>query len=415
MPRIIFHIDVNSAYLSWSAVEQLKNGAETDLRKIPAIIGGDRASRHGVVLAKSISAKKYGIRTGEPVVDAIRKCPNLVIAPPDHRLYSDYSRKLMTFLRGYTDQIEQVSVDECYMDFTEIAPRFPSPMEGALEIKNEVRRQFGFTVNVGISENKLLAKMASDFEKPDRVHSLFPEEIEEKMWPLPVEALFMVGRATARRLREINLNTIGDLAKADRAFLRKILKSHGDTIWRYANGIDDSPVVPESRVPQKEIGNSTTVGHDVDSAGEAHSILLALTEMVSRRLRKMGRFASVAAVSITTSEFLRYGHQMRLNTATDSTSDIYRHVCMLFDEVWRGEKIRHLGVSLSGLSSECEISMNLFSQDTSGSERAADSAVDLIRERFGEQAIMRGTFVGRSDRIQGGIRSGSHTAPGGRR
>ena len=194
MPRIIFHIDVNSAYLSWSAVEQLKNGAETDLRKIPAIIGGDRASRHGVVLAKSISAKKYGIRTGEPVVDAIRKCPNLVIAPPDHRLYSDYSRKLMTFLHGYTDQIEQVSVDECYMDFTEIAPRFSSPMEGALEIKNEVRRQFGFTVNVGISENKLLAKMASDFEKPDKVHTLFPDEIKEKMWPLPIVELFMAGR-----------------------------------------------------------------------------------------------------------------------------------------------------------------------------------------------------------------------------
>ena len=211
MPRIIFHIDVNSAYLSWSAVEQLTNGAETDLRKIPAIIGGDRASRHGVVLAKSISAKKYGIRTGEPVVDAIRKCPNLVIAPPDHRLYSDYSRKLMTFLRGYSDQIEQVSVDECYMDFTEIAPRFSSPMEGALEIKNEVRRQFGFTVNVGISENKLLAKMASDFEKPDKVHTLF----------------------------QIHL------------------KSHGRKLWEFANGMDNSPVEPV----RQEAKESATLLH----------------------------------------------------------------------------------------------------------------------------------------------------------
>ncbi len=411
----IMHIDANSAYLSWTAVKMLADGYGRDIRRLPSAIAGDPQSRHGVILAKSIPAKKYGVQTGESLFEARRKCPGLLVFPHDFSLYLSFSDAMYRILYGYSPVIQRYSVDECYLDYSGSEAKFGPPVRCAFEIKDRIRDELGFTVNIGVSSNKLLAKMASDFEKPDRVHSLFPEEIEEKMWPLPVEALFMVGRATARRLREINLNTIGDLAKADRAFLRKILKSHGDTIWRYANGIDDSPVGPESRVPQKEIGNSTTVGHDVDSAGEAHSILLALTEMVSRRLRKMGRFASVAAVSITTSEFLRYGHQMRLNTATDSTSDIYRHVCMLFDEVWRGEKIRHLGVSLSGLSSECEISMNLFSQDTSGSERAADSAVDLIRERFGEQAIMRGTFVGRSDRIQGGIRSGSHTAPGGRR
>ncbi len=230
---IIFHIDVNSAYLSWSAVEQLKNGAETDLREIPAIIGGDQQSRHGVVLAKSVPAKKYGIRTGEPVANAFRKCPNLVSIPPDHKMYSRYSHALMDFLKTYTPDIEQMSVDECYMDFTGIANRFVSPVEGAMEIKNEVYRRFGFTVNVGISSNKLLAKMASmdftgianrfvspvegameiknevyrrfgftvnvgissnkllakmasDFEKPNKVHTLFPEEIQVKMWPLPV-------------------------------------------------------------------------------------------------------------------------------------------------------------------------------------------------------------------------------------
>ena len=186
---IIFHIDVNSAYLSWTAVEQLKHGAEVDIRTIPAIIGGDQKSRHGVVLAKSIPAKKYGIHTGEPVVNAFRKCPNLRMEPPDHRLYHQYSEKLMDFLRSYTDRIEQVSVDECYMDFTGIAGRFHSPVEGALEIKNEVYRRFGFTVNIGISGNKLLAKMASDFEKPNKVHTLFPEEIPEKMWPLPIGEL----------------------------------------------------------------------------------------------------------------------------------------------------------------------------------------------------------------------------------
>ena len=166
--RIIFHIDVNSAYLSWTAVEQLKNGAKVDIRTIPAIIGGDQKSRHGIVLAKSIPAKKYGIRTGEPVANAFRKCPNLKSYPPDHQMYREYSRRLMDFLRTYTTHIEQVSVDECYMDFTEIADRFTSPVEGANEIKDEVYKRFGFTVNVGISSRKVLAKMASDFEKPNK-------------------------------------------------------------------------------------------------------------------------------------------------------------------------------------------------------------------------------------------------------
>ena len=181
MTPIIFHIDVNSAYLSWTAIEKLKNGSEVDLREIPCIIGGDQMSRHGVVLAKSIPAKRYGIRTGEPVANAFRKCPNLVMEPPNHKLYSIYSRKLMEFLLTYTPDIEQVSVDECYMDFTGIASHFHSPVDAALEIKNAVYEKFGFTVNIGISSNKLLAKMASDFEKPNKVHTLFPQEIQVKM------------------------------------------------------------------------------------------------------------------------------------------------------------------------------------------------------------------------------------------
>ena len=206
--RIIFHIDVNSAYLSWTAVEQLKNGAGVDIRTIPAIIGGDQKSRHGIVLAKSISAKKYGIRTGEPVANAFRKCPNLKTYLPDHQMYREYSRKLMEFLRTYTTHIEQVSVDECYMDFTEIADRFTSPVEGASEIKDEVYKRFGFTVNVGISSRKVLAKMASDFEKPNKVHTLFPEEVPAKMWPLPIGELFMAGRSSVETMKKLEIYTI---------------------------------------------------------------------------------------------------------------------------------------------------------------------------------------------------------------
>ena len=242
MSHIIFHIDVNSAYLSWTAVEQLKNGADVDIRTIPAIIGGDRESRHGIVLAKSPSAKKFGIRTGEPVVNAFRKCPNLHMDPPNHRMYREYSRRLMDFLKTYTPEIEQVSVDECYMDFTGIAQRFSSPVEAAYEIKARVYEKFGFTVNVGISTNKLLAKMASDFEKPNRVHTLFPEEVKEKMWPLPVSELFMAGKSSVAILEKLEIRTIGELAQTDPKLLEFHLKSHGRTLWEFANGIGDAKV-----------------------------------------------------------------------------------------------------------------------------------------------------------------------------
>ena len=263
MQQIIFHIDVNSAFLSWTAVEQLKNGAEEDLRTIPSIIGGDQESRHGVVLAKSISAKKYGIVTGEPVANAFRKCPNLVMAPPNHKMYTEYSKRLMQFLReNYTDEIEQASVDECYMNFTGIAHRYASPVAAAFEIKDAVYKEFGFTVNVGISVNHLLAKMASDFEKPNKVHTLFPEEIPAKMWPLPVSELYMAGKSSVEVLHKLEIRTIGELAKTDPDLLELHLKSHGRTLWEFANGKAGDKVVRE-RVENKGIGNSTTLPKDV--------------------------------------------------------------------------------------------------------------------------------------------------------
>ena len=392
MPRIIFHIDVNSAYLSWSAVEQLKNGAETDLRKIPAIIGGDRASRHGVVLAKSISAKKYGIRTGEPVVDAIRKCPNLVIAPPDHRLYSDYSRKLMTFLRGYTDQIEQVSVDECYMDFTELVGRYPTPVDGAMEIKEEVKKRFGFTVNIGISSNKLLAKMASDFQKPDQIHTLFPEEVPQKMWPLPISSLFMAGHASVAVLQKLDIHTIGDLARMDPAILSLHLKSHGKMLWEYANGIDNSSI--ESEPSQaKGIGNSTTLASDLTTAQEAYSILLQLSTKVGHRLEKAGQSANNLCVEIKYATFDKYTRQMPLSSPTQDGKKLYHAACHLFDTLWNGNPIRLLGIRAGKLTDADEpVQLDLFSYDPKAieKEQKMERAMDKIREKFGKDLIQKG-------------------------
>jgi phosphoglycerol geranylgeranyltransferase len=222
--RLIFHIDVNSAYLSWEAVYRLQQGAEIDLRTIPSVVGGDVESRHGIVLTKSIPAKKYGIQTGETLFTARQKCPDLVVVPPHYELYMLCSNAMVNILKEYTPTIQRYSVDECFLDFTSMENFYEDPVELAYTIKDRIRNELGFTASVGISNNKLLAKMGSDIKKPDAVITLFPIEIKDKMWPLPVEDLFMVGRATLTKLHNLNIFTIGDLANFDLKILKEKLK-----------------------------------------------------------------------------------------------------------------------------------------------------------------------------------------------
>ena len=393
--RIIFHIDVNSAYLSWTAVEQLKNGAGVDIRTIPAIIGGDQKSRHGIVLAKSISAKKYGIRTGEPVANAFRKCPNLKSYPPDHQMYREYSRRLMDFLRTYTTHIEQVSVDECYMDFIEIADRFTSPVEGANEIKDEVYKRFGFTVNVGISSRKVLAKMASDFEKPNKVHTLFPEEVPVKMWPLPIGELFMAGRSSVETMKKLEIYTIGDLANTDPAILELHLKSHGRKLWEFANGLDDSEV-ESVRAEAKGVGNSTTLPKDLTTEEEALSVLKNLAASVGRRLRKAGQKAGMVSVEIKYYTFNQVSHQKQMERQTNQDMDIYQTAVDLFRELWSGEPIRLLGIRTSKLSEESEpeqlslFDMKFESEETRKKKKNLKEALKKLEGKYGDGIVKKG-------------------------
>ena len=400
MRRIVFHIDVNSAYLSWTAVEQLKNGAETDIRTIPAIIGGNQASRHGVVLAKSLPAKKFGIRTGEPVANALRKCGSLHMEPPDHALYHEYSSRLMEFLRSCTPDIEQVSVDECYMDFTGIAGRFASPVAGALEIKNEICRKFGFTVNIGISTNKLLAKMASDFEKPDKVHTLFAHEIPQKLWPLPVGSLFSVGRSTAEKLTAARIRTIGDLAQADLAYIQRLTGVKlGKLIHDYANGIDDAPVLAEPEAV-KGYGNSVTLEQDVTTPAQANQILLALCDSVASRMRADSRRCTCVTVTIRGNDFRNRSHQRRLPEPTDVTAELYALSRVLFSELWDGvTPLRLLGVTLNDLCGDDAVQLSLFHDEKKERARKLDHAVDQLREKFGITAISRGSVTDASRRV----------------
>lgn len=401
MKQIIFHIDVNSAYLSWTAVEQLKHGAEVDLRMIPSIIGGNQESRHGVVLAKSPLAKRYGVRTGEPVAQAFRKCPDLVMAPPDHKMYQEYSRRLMEFLKTYTPDIEQVSVDECFLDFTGISHLYSSPVEAAFEIKDAIYEKFGFTVNIGISVNRLLAKMASDFEKPNKIHTLFPEEIPAKMWQLPVSELYMAGKSSVNVLHKLEIRTIGELANSDPRLLELHLKSHGRTLWEFANGIDREKV-RRGHVENKGIGNSTTLAKDAVTEEEAKKVLLMLAASVAGRLRKEKQRAKMVSVEIKYHTFQTVSHQKQLETASNADYVIYQTACELFQELWNGEPIRLLGIRTSKLKDESEpVQMSIFEFQKEQKEQSVknekhqklDKALDQIRKKYGEDAVKKGTLL----------------------
>lgn len=391
--RLIFHIDVNSAFLSWDAMERLRQGETLDLRTVPSIVGGDREKRHGVVLAKSIPAKKYGITTGEPVVDALRKCPDLICIPARHDLYSRCSRDFIRVLSRFAPVIEQVSVDEAFADMSGTSLLYGPPLKAAALIKDTIRDELGFTVNVGISSNKLLAKMASDFQKPDRIHTLFPDEIAEKMWPLPVGQLFFVGHAAERQLRELGIRTIGDLARSDPALIRSHLKKQGEVIWNYANGIDCRPVEREP-AEAKCYGNETTLAKDVTDPDEACSILLGLSESVAARLRADQVMASCITVKYTDYRFGSQSHQRTLTSATNVTEEIYQTAVSLLSEMWKSRiPLRLLGVSASRITDGDMYQYNLFDGEKYERMGKLDTAIDAIRSRYGSDAVKRGRFL----------------------
>ena len=400
--HIIFHIDVNSAYLSWTSLARLREGSDVDLRLIPSIVGGDMSRRHGVVLAKSIPAKAYGIVTGEPIVNAFRKCPHLVNVPPDHALYEHMSLLLMDFLSGICPDIEQVSIDECYMDYTPIAGKYTSPEAAAAYIKDTIFAKFDFTVNIGISDKKVLAKMASDFKKPNLVHTLYSWEIQKKLWPLPVSRLFMCGRSSQETLKKLGILTIGDLAQADPDILEAHLRSHGLTLWNYANGWDDSEVLSEP-AKLKGVGNSTTLAEDALTSEEAHKVLLSLSESVGRRLRASHQLAGLVCTEIKYNTFRNVSHQTLLEIPSASTDVIYKEASRLFDELWDGTPIRLLGVRTAMVGEDGEPvqrSVCDYAAPVSEKQTRLDAALDSIRKRYGNDAVKRGSLLDSPDSSQ---------------
>jgi DNA polymerase-4 len=392
--KLIFHIDVNSAFLSWSAMDKIRQGADVDLRNISSVIGGDEQSRRGVVLAKSIMAKKSGIITGESLFTARKKCAKLVVVSPDFRLYERCSRDMKKIFIDYTPYVEKVSIDECFLDVTSYNTSKEAALKLACDIKDRIKMELGFTVNIGISDVRLLAKMASDFEKPDKIHTLFKDEIEKKLWSLPVGELFMVGSKTVPRLNNLNIFTIGDLAQYDIEILKYHFKSSGLMMWNYANGIDNREV-KSARQELKGISNSTTLADDIKNKDEAYKVLLALVEHTATRLRGIKKYANCICLTIRNQEFVDYSRSKTLSNATDSTEEILKTVKCLFDELWKGEPIRLLGVSLNNLCEDNFKQMSIFDTRNAQDEKesALDKTMDSIRHKYGENSVMKSVFL----------------------
>lgn len=397
MGSYIFHIDANSAFLSWSAAYRVNIlGEKPDLRLIPSIVGGDQEKRHGIVLAKSTPAKKYGIKTGEAVVTAKQKCPGLVVIPPDYGLYVSASRAFIAKLKQYTDQVIQYSIDEAWAVFDGYEKLYGQGqmVDLAYGLKDEIREELGFTVNIGISTNFLLSKMAGDFSKPDKVHTLFPGEIEKKMWTLPVSELFFVGKATAAKLHRLGIHTIGELAQADEEMIRAHLKTPGAIVQGYARGEDLQPYL-FTHEANKGYGNSLTAPVDVVTEEYARHLMLSLCETVGMRLRSDHVKISVVSVHITTCEFQYVNKQMQLPAPTDVTEEIYAAACEIFKKLWdQRVPIRQIGVHTSKAENNTGRQYNLFDLQKYDRLEILNRTVDQIREKYGEDAVFRAGFLG---------------------
>lgn len=387
MTRIVFHIDVNNAFLSWEAIDLLKSGYEKDIRTIPSVIGGDPKKRSGIVLAKSPVAKKYGVVTAEPLYQAKRKCPNLLVYPPHYKIYQKYSNDLFKFIGKYTNEIERFSVDECFLEYTNIQKRYGDPVSFAYKLKDEIEKTFGFTVNIGVANCKLCAKMASDFEKPNKVHTLFANEIKEKMWPLPVQDLFMVGKQGAQKLNQLNIFTIKDLALADESYLKKHFKSRAKIMIENANGIDDSLV--EEPKENKCIGNEITLEKDYDNIKDLLNILRRLSIKISKRLRDENIYCYNINLVLKNNLFKSYSHQTKLKNPTNNSNEIYAISEKLLREIWKvNEQIRLIGIRTSNFVNKSYNQLSLFdSDDSKVKDEKVERLMDEINNKYKKQVL----------------------------
>ena len=387
------HIDVNSAFLSWSALKLLKEGSKIDLRKEIAVVSGEEASRHGIVVAASIPAKKIGIHTPMNLRDARRIYKDLIVTHADRAFYKECSNNMMRLIKYLFPKYEQFSIDECFVDYTDMRKLYGNEVKFAYKLKDEIYKRFGFTVNVGIGNNKLLAKMASDFEKPNKVHTLYSYEIKEKMWPLPISDLFMSGKSASAKLKELGINTIGDLACYDQNKLISLLKSHGKMLYEYANGIDNSPV--ENKYDERKgIGFSKTLEDDIEDKVRLYQELKRFSNRISLELKKRGLYARTLVVTLRYSSFKTYNHQLKLDNNTNLEEELYENAKLAFNKLWNLEPVRLIGLRVTDMSNNNDIQLSLFDENHKIiTEKEIDKLIDDINKEFGSGTVFKGIKI----------------------
>ena len=384
--KVIFHIDVNNAFLSWTAVYLLKQGYEKDIRKVPSIIGGDEKTRRGIVLAKSPIAKKYKIVTAETIYSAKSKCKDLEIYPPNYKWYHEKSKELMEYLSNYSPVLEQFSIDECFLDMSGMKYIYSDLIQLAHKIKDEIKEKFGYTVNIGIANNKLCAKMASDFEKPDKVHTLFQDEIASKLWPLDVGDLFMCGKKTKEELYKLNIRTIKDLANKSESYLEKHFKSYGKYLYEASHGIDNSEV-HERTSKNQSISTTETLPHDINDIDKLKEIVFKQVEEVARQLRSRKLFTKTVAIIFKNNNFKSYSAQTTLDNPTNNTKEILNAAYKVLAENYKDDDIRLIGVRLATLTNNKSEQISLFNQTEEIKEDSMQKTIDSINNKFGKSLI----------------------------
>ena len=398
MDRIIMHIDVNNAFLSWTAIYLLNNGYKYDIRNSYAVIGGDEKTRNGIVLAKSMPAKKMGIYTSETLYSARKKCPALKCYPPNYLFYSEMSNKLFELLSKYTPDIEVASIDECYLDYTPVKNIYGNELEFAKKIQKEIYDTLKFTVNIGIANNKLCAKMASDFEKPFKIHTLYSNEVKDKMWPLPIGDLFGIGKRSSEKLINLGIKTIKDLALADPHYLYKYFKNQAIAMINSANGIDESWVESE-RDEAKSIGNEITLEHDVSNKDELKQQLLYISDKVARRLRNIDKYAYVVVLVLKDKYFVRKSRQQKLNNPTNSTEDIYNASIQILNSIENMEPVRLIGIQLCNLVDNCDHQVSLFENiDNYENNGVLDKTIDSLKNKYGGNILKKASLMNVKER-----------------
>ena len=380
MKRVIFHIDVNSAFLSWSAVKLLTEG-EPDIRLVPSAVSGDPSDRRSIITAASIPAKKLGIKTAIPVSTALRKCPNLVIVHSDWEWYRHCSTSFIDICRLYSPVLQQFSIDECFIDMTFRLYR-KDAAEVARALKDEIKEKLGFTVNVGVGSNKLLAKMASDFEKPDKVHTLWQDEVQEKMWPLPAGDLLWVGKKTRERLSAYGIYTIGDIARLPENSLARIVgKKFAAQMHDNANGIDNEPIITEFQ-EAKSISVERTFAKDIVNPEELDREMFKVACTVAHRLRRQGFRCSCVSMFIKFTDFSVAQKQCQISGPTDVTALILNEARRMLSDMWDGTApIRQVGIGLSKFTKEETEQLMLFEDPKLSFYREWDRKYDEQKAR----------------------------------